>query len=244
MFHGLLFCYAERRRVICGSLYTAHEGFYRLLMIHAGHGGDASTFDWCQYATAQKGAGGQRAHAWYRPSREVEVVAQQILERAAFDKVTVKNRGMRNESRWSVIRSHRWTGYRLRKSGSNPDKLPALAPFEVRVSREESALRLAIEATVSGRSWRNLAALRSTRKAPPPQPAGGMGAPDIQFQTQSGDAPIEATTERTRVTRAQCQRDAAASVAAVVAPEQGATVCQRELVFLSCATHFRSCLSQ
>lgn len=222
------FPYVMRRRVICGSLYTAHEGFSRLLMIHAGQGGDIASFNWRDYVGARKGASLQPEHTWYVPTPQVSAVAKQILEQGAFDKVTVNNRGMRKESRGSVVRAQRWTGFRLRKAAGNRDKLVALAPFEVRASREESAMRLAIEADASGRSWRQLAAACSLSNPRQRKPGGAAGQSTRQVEVGLPPTDVKRNQGAGRVTRAQRQREVAASTAAAAAvPAQapGANVC-------------------
>ncbi len=194
-----LACSAPCRRVTCSSLYTAHEGFGRLMMIHASHGGQAATFEWRRYAAERVGRGRQPVDSWYAPPAAVQLVAQDVLARGLFEKVTLKNRGNREGSRRSVVRSSRWTGYRVQKVAGTRHKL-SLAPFDARVSREESALRLALEADVSGKAWYRLAVARIGSGAAS-QPGGGrarnQGSKRKGTQSQAG-----VDVSKGRVTRA------------------------------------------
>lgn len=169
------------------------------MMIHASQGGEAASFDWRRYSAERVSRGRQPVDSWFTPTASVQRAVDDILARGVFEKVTIKNRGLREGSRGSVVRAKRWTGYRLQKAATTRHKL-SLAPFDVRVSREESAVRLAVEADETGKPWYRLAAVRS---GTPAATKPGDGRARIRGSKRLGNkTELPAVVHEGRVTRA------------------------------------------
>ncbi len=86
-----------------------------------------------------------KSQALFAPDSVVAAVAADIVEHAVFEQATALNR-WRRPSRAFAVAGRAWLGIRLRKGGCKVADL-VLDPFAVRLTREESALRLALEAT-------------------------------------------------------------------------------------------------
>ena len=83
-------------------------------------------------------------------------MVKHILEHAVFERATSWNR-WRRPSRAFAVAGRAWVGVRVRKGGCKVDDL-LLDPFAVRLTREESAMRLALEATRLRVRWDFIAA--------------------------------------------------------------------------------------
>lgn len=111
--------------------------------MHCSQGKAVSDFCWSDY-TDSRASATQTSSALFRPDDELAKVFDDILLHAVFDQVSVGNR-WRRPRRVSLVAAHAWVGYRLRKGSCRMSGL-LLDPFAVRLTREESAMRLALEA--------------------------------------------------------------------------------------------------
>ena len=100
---------------------------------------------------------------WFAPGPEVRTLADEITRHAVYVEVVVAEKAHKR----GAVALH-WTGYQLLKGECRVASM-LLAPFEPRVSREESALRLALEAQRFRVRWDFLAARGD---AGPASPAG------------------------------------------------------------------------
>jgi hypothetical protein len=132
--------------LVCASVYTAEEAFGRLLLFHCSIHSVADahvSFDWRSYVLAKQAGDELDGTSAFTPDAEVLKVYTEVLTHGLFVKVVVRNLVVRG-SRDGRVTADRWRGYQLQKAcGSFSDFV--LAPFEARVTREECALRLALE---------------------------------------------------------------------------------------------------
>ncbi len=131
-------------------MYTTEEALGRLLLLHCEQGKPIHSFDWRDYV-AQRSAGLRVAQQWFVPDAAVHKIAEDIVQHAAFIHVVVQEKSHKRGSA-----ALEWSGYQLQKGeGRAPSML--LAPFEPRLTKEESAVRLALEASRFRIRWDFLA---------------------------------------------------------------------------------------
>ncbi len=133
--------------------------------MHCSQGKAATDFSWREYTDWHVSTSNPASRAFFSPDKDLQVVVADILENAAFEQATARNR-WRRPSRSFAVAGHAWVGYRLRKGTCKLAGL-LLEPFSVRLTREESAMRLALEATRWRVRWDLLAARRPGADAVP-----------------------------------------------------------------------------
>lgn len=145
------------RRYVCRWVYSSAEAFARIMVQHAILGGDPSSFNWCEYATRMKRTA--KSPTWFQLEPSMQMVVDDILQFASFDQVAVSGYPT-NQRRTSIIARRvgapLWMAFKLQHGLVRPKQF-MLAPFEARGSREESAVRLALEAQRLRVPWDALA---------------------------------------------------------------------------------------
>jgi hypothetical protein len=143
------------RNAICAPMYTEHELLGRVLLFHCTMGFPAATFDWRDYVGRRARTEASRPVAWFIPDEAVQRVASEVLEAGLFVPASTVSQWFRKKQPSSCVRV-RWTGFKL-KARPLTSQTFALDPFEARVTKEESAVRLALEAQRLGVRWDDLA---------------------------------------------------------------------------------------
>jgi hypothetical protein len=143
------------RGKICVAKYTAEEAFAKVVFMHLMTGLPPDKFGWRSFvkASAVPARGATRAAEFFAPSEAQLRLAAHIVAEATF----VKRQG--SLCGWPYV------GYQLQpKPGARKGEF-ALKPFDLRFTKEESALRLALEVSGSHLSWRNAVATLADVKA-------------------------------------------------------------------------------
>ena len=152
-------------------MYTATEGFARLLMMHVACGDDPSAFQWRDWVSPAAEMEPVSRAGIFQPSPELAATAAEIVSEAVFTTVQKSNPNKNSVGTGSAQPS-RYVGFQLkRRQGGTTGYQFRLSPFAVRLTREESALRLALDAGAAGVHW-GLLAMSRTR-------AGGGGTTQL-----------------------------------------------------------------
>lgn len=114
--------------MLCSSLYTSQEVFARLLLVHCSQGKAATDFSWREYTDWHVSTCNPASRAFFSPDKDLQVVVADILENAAFEQATARNR-WRRPSRSFAVAGHAWGSYpagdvRLLACGNSEVELP------------------------------------------------------------------------------------------------------------------------
>lgn len=147
------------RNAICAPMYTEQELLGRVLLFHCITGRPVATFDWRVYIGRRARLQSSRASVWFVPDESVQRVAREVLEAGLFVAAPATAQWFRDQPNSGACL--RWTGFKLQPR-SHTTYTFVLSPFEVRVTKAESAVRLALEAQQLGVCWDTLAAKKAT----------------------------------------------------------------------------------
>jgi hypothetical protein len=125
----------------------------QLMLYHLHLGRSAASFSWSAYLGERCRLESPRQVAWFVPEDSTCAIAADVVQFGVFREVTARKRITGADT--SVV-AKRWTAIQLQRVECSTELV--LAPFDARVTKEESAVRLALEAQRLGVTWDSLAA--------------------------------------------------------------------------------------
>jgi hypothetical protein len=138
---------------VVGSKYTAQECFARLLACHLARGLPAAAFKWQEYSPMRPP--GQPVRRPFRLSAEQMLVFNDIVAHALFLQSMIADRTFR-ANRPSLMPRCKLTALRLKPRKGIHLRASGLAPQSAWLTKTEIAVRLTLEAQLTGLPWESL----------------------------------------------------------------------------------------